>query len=298
MIGNYYPPSDRMQTLPFCFTGIGRGHTQEEIHRPSGAITPELHYTVSGCGVLEYDGKRELLPPGTMFYLPPGNPHRYYSANDAPWISDWVTWNRRQDESLPSLGTGITVFVPPPAFRTAERFEAVWDLAVSGSERGRIRACAKLYEMLLELALMLEKEQDLRDDGRRQMRQVLDFIERSFGEKLTLADLCEACGGISEQYLCRLFRIHTGLRPSEYITRRRIEYARSLLIHTDLSVRQIAEQSGFESASYFHRQWKKSEPSTPLAFRALSRSMPADINLPEKDREKLLQSARGYSIIE
>lgn len=267
MIGNYYPPSDRMQVLPFHFTGIGHGHTQEEIHRPSGAITPELHYTVSGCGVLEYDGKRELLPPGTMFYLPPGIPHRYYSANDAPWISDWVTWNHRKDESLPSLGTGIAVFVPPPAFRTAERFEAVWDLAVSGSERGRIRACAKLYEMLLELALMLEKEQDLRDDGRRQMRQVLDFIERSFGEKLTLADLCEACGGISEQYLCRLFRMHVGMRPSEYITHRRLEYARSLLVHTDLSVHDVAGQAGFESASYFHRLWKASESLTPLAYR-------------------------------
>ena len=297
-MGNYYPPQDRMQTLPFHFTGIGSGHAQEEVSRPSGFIDPALHCTVSGCGMLEYNGKRERLPAGTVFYLPPGSAHRYCSADGTPWIVNWVTWRTREAMPILAFGERIFTFTPPHAFRMAERFAVIWRLAVSGSEHDRIRAGAKLYDLLLELALTMENEHTFRNDGQRQMQQVLDFIERSFSEKLSLADLSASCGGISEQYLCRLFRIHTGLRPSEYITQRRIEYARSLLMHTDLSVRQIAEQSGFESASYFHRQWKKSEPLTPLAFRALSRSMPADKNLPEKDKEKLLQSARGYGMID
>lgn len=266
-MGNYYPPLDRMQTLPFHFTGIGSDHAQEEVSRPSGFIDPALHCTVSGCGMLEYDGKRERLPAGTVFYLPPGIAHRYCSADGTPWIVNWVTWRTREVMPILTFGERIFTFTPPHAFRMAERFAVIWRLAVSGSEHDRIRAGAKLYDLLLELALTMENEHTFRNDGQRQMQQVLDFIERSFSEKLSLADLSASCGGISEQYLCRLFKKHIGMKPTEYINRRRLEYARRLLVETTLSVADIAARSGFESVSYFHRLWKRYEQSTPADYR-------------------------------
>ncbi|MBE6612781.1 MAG: helix-turn-helix domain-containing protein [Ruminococcaceae bacterium] len=269
---NYYPPIDRMQTLPFYFGGIGVGHHQEEIVRPAGSSEPELHYTVSGCGILEYAGKRQLLPAGTMFYLPRRIPHRYYAAPGG-WVVNWVTY-RMQETNMPSMlafGDDILIFRPSAKLLAADRYESIYRLATSGSEQNRILASAKLYEFVLELAADLEDTGDRRNESARQMQAVVDYIEHSFSEKLTLAVICEACGGMSEQYLCRLFRRHTGLRPSEYINRRRMEYARSLLVHTELPVTAVAEMSGFESASYFHRLWKRFEDVSPKDYRRLHR---------------------------
>ncbi|MBQ8510471.1 MAG: AraC family transcriptional regulator [Clostridia bacterium] len=265
---NYYPPADRVFSMPVYVRGIGVGHQQEPVCRERGNMAIELHYTVAGCGVLEYEGRRQLLPAGTMFYSPLSVPHSFYAAPGG-WTVDWVLVGL-SEETLPLLPFGgeFLIFQPRAEVQTTERFDAMYRLMTSGSEQNRVRAAAKLYDLLCELAVDLERAVEKRGDGSRLLMQTaVDFVERSFGGQLTLAMICEACGGISEQYLCRLFRRHTGLRPTEYITRRRLEYARSLLAHTSLPVTEVAAQSGFDSASYFHRQWKRFEAMTPSEYR-------------------------------
>ncbi len=63
------------------------------------------------------------------------------------------------------------------------------------------------------------------------------------------------------------FKRITGKTPSNYLTERRLAYAKKLLLTTDYSVLEIAAESGFDSVSHFIKIFKKAYGETPLRFK-------------------------------
>ena len=72
---------------------------------------------------------------------------------------------------------------------------------------------------------------------------------------------------ISPYYLSRLFRRVTGQSIVDYINNRRIDAARRLLKNTELSISDIAEQTGFASAAHFRRVFRDVMGISPLQYR-------------------------------
>ena len=54
----------------------------------------------------------------------------------------------------------------------------------------------------------------------------------------------------------------------EYLNAARLSYARCLLAETELTIEEIARQSGYRYASYFIRAYRKAFGSSPGAERA------------------------------
>ncbi|MDE7294184.1 MAG: helix-turn-helix transcriptional regulator, partial [Oscillospiraceae bacterium] len=79
-------------------------------------------------------------------------------------------------------------------------------------------------------------------------------------------DLC-AVSGVSGQYICLLFKRTLGTRPMEYIAKRRIQAAKELLTSSDKTVENIAIETGFCTASYFCKLFKRYEGMTPIQFK-------------------------------
>jgi len=81
--------------------------------------------------------------------------------------------------------------------------------------------------------------------------------------------------GRSREHVARACRQHTGLTPTELVTRIRIEHSRRLLERTDLSVLDVALESGFANMSLFHRRFRAATNMTPLSYRQkCQRSLP------------------------
>lgn len=72
---------------------------------------------------------------------------------------------------------------------------------------------------------------------------------------------------LSPDYLTSLFRQKTGEGLFEYILRKRIEKSELLLKTTDKPVTEVALLSGFQSISYFSRQFKKLKGCSPQSYR-------------------------------
>ncbi|MEI6196590.1 MAG: helix-turn-helix domain-containing protein, partial [Verrucomicrobiota bacterium] len=77
--------------------------------------------------------------------------------------------------------------------------------------------------------------------------------------------------GISRRSLELRFREVLGHTPADHIRRTRVEVAKRLLIDTDLSIADVAEQSGFGNAEYMATLFKKEVAITPLRYRRDSR---------------------------
>lgn len=72
---------------------------------------------------------------------------------------------------------------------------------------------------------------------------------------------------MNPDYLSNLFHNKFGQTLSAYITNVRIDKAKELLRTTSLPLDVIAEQTGFSSSSYFHKQFKKGTGLTPQQYR-------------------------------
>ena len=100
----------------------------------------------------------------------------------------------------------------------------------------------------------------------RQVHLCQDYIERNLQQPLTVEILAEELH-LSPSYLSVLFKKETGVAVSEYIRRKRIDTAKTLLQYTEFSCLEIAEYLCFSSDSHFSRVFQAYTGMTPTAFR-------------------------------
>ena len=101
------------------------------------------------------------------------------------------------------------------------------------------------------------------------LNTVLDFIDVNYTESLNLADMADMAG-FSKYHFSRLFTEYTGHSFCDYINLRRIKAAEGLLSNDDLSITEIAMQSGFSSIATFNRLFKGFKGCSPSEYRSLN----------------------------
>jgi len=96
--------------------------------------------------------------------------------------------------------------------------------------------------------------------------QVQSYIDQHYSEPLTLQAIGTALH-VSPYYLSHVFKEHSSYSPMQYLQRRRIGEAQSLLVSTDLPIARIAEMVGYETQNYFNLQFSKHVGMPPRKFR-------------------------------
>ena len=99
---------------------------------------------------------------------------------------------------------------------------------------------------------------------------VMDYIDSHYMEELNLDDIAASIG-FSKYHFSRLFKQYTTYTFCAYITHRRIKIAEELLEQPDLSITEVALQSGFPSISTFNRVFKQVKNCTPSEYREKNR---------------------------
>jgi LacI family transcriptional regulator len=92
------------------------------------------------------------------------------------------------------------------------------------------------------------------------------FIRENSRIGIKVSDV-QAWSGVSRSTLERRFRSAIGCSPHDEITRARIARVKVLLRDTNRSIRQIAEDAGFEHSEYLMVQFKRETGKTPTEWR-------------------------------
>jgi AraC-like DNA-binding protein len=98
------------------------------------------------------------------------------------------------------------------------------------------------------------------------MERAIRKMNSGYSENLTIPGLAQLAG-MSVDNFERRFRILLRETPLKYLNRIRIRAACGLLIHTDLSVGEIARQTGFTDQSYFARRFHAHLHLRPFDYR-------------------------------
>jgi len=131
----------------------------------------------------------------------------------------------------------------------------------------------------------LSDREEMRSWSRRNLFNILQLIEEIQGlkENIIFSKIHESINrnvfadislehvahevGISSQYLSKIFKEEIGVNFIDYVTDKRISYAKKLLENKDKSIREIAIEIGYADSSYFSRIFKKIVGLTPKEYR-------------------------------
>ncbi len=179
-------------------------------------------------------------------------------------------------------------------FPTGEQFEPLKTLfemmfhSLSSGETNAEAFCHSLMHALLVKALTVvgvkasNSEEIEVEEPSILGQRIKEYIDKNYAEQITLQSMGEALN-ISPYYLSHVFKEMSGYSPMQYLLRRRIGEAQTLLISTDLPVTTIAGMVGYDTQSYFNLQFSKNVGMPPKKYR---QNYIVETRQPEKKRRK------------
>lgn len=96
--------------------------------------------------------------------------------------------------------------------------------------------------------------------------EAISYIEKSYYQNPSLEETANVAG-FSPAYFSRLFHTQMGKSYSEYLSSVKLHHASVLLVQTDKSIMEIAQETGFCHGNYLNELFKKKMGMTPGQFR-------------------------------
>ncbi|MWV43286.1 helix-turn-helix domain-containing protein [Paenibacillus sp. HJL G12] len=229
----------------------------------------KLYYISEGEGWIQV-GSEQLWPkPGELVFIPGGTLQSYSVTDGTPFTKYWCHFKSNLDFTRLFQLFGIPKVVE--AGRSTELQYYFQRLAESSSESGPATSI-KIQSALLSIIAYFIDHAELNSKTEaaaaspRNLLETIHFIDSHLTEEISIQDLSEYAH-FHPNYFIRMFKKHLGMTPMRYIHERRLEQAQQLLGSTDLSVTEIAYQSGFKDVSYFSQAFKKRNGLSPTEYR-------------------------------
>ena len=126
------------------------------------------------------------------------------------------------------------------------------------------------YHKLFELLNLLEEDSALQDVEKRGNLNAVEcakrYMDTHFASPITLSDIAKSAS-LSATHFHKVFKTICRMTPLEYLTEKRINAAKEILCHTQISMAEIAEKCGYESQQYFSHVFKSETRETPSQYR-------------------------------
>lgn len=222
----------------------------------------ELAFTKSGCQVVCVNGKKYYVPENHAILILPNQIHEYMAecpayvrcavfSNDFAPLFFYETGNRKMTNPVVDL---------------SEHKQLLQDLEDTECD-DKVRLCGLLNLFCYQFLSKCEFSENVVCDNRFAYA-VTDYIIQNYRRDITLKEIAERLG-YNEKYLSHTLHELTGMNFRTFLSSYRIEYAKQLLFSGELSVMEVALESGFSSLSSFNRIFRQFTGKAPTEYRRL-----------------------------
>ncbi|MGB0370069.1 MAG: helix-turn-helix domain-containing protein [Opitutales bacterium] len=225
----------------------------------------QLVYITRGSGTF-WSAKTGTLPvrAGTVFLLYPGVGHRYSPDTTTGWNEQWFGFNGEVAERImahyfeeepPVLELGIK----PELLSLFDEIRALMEEQSAGYRR--IMAL-NAHEILVRLQIATQTDQasDV------EIEAACRYIEEHYNEAIDF-DAYAKSNGRSYSNFRRRFKDYTGSGLNQYQLSIKLQNAKRLLDNSNLNIKAISQECGFESPYYFSRFFKSKTGYSPKQYR-------------------------------
>jgi AraC-like DNA-binding protein len=226
-----------------------------------------LYYISAGQGRVLCGRQDIFLKPGRFYLLPSHTRLTFWSAS---YIN--VYWAHIQLELLPgidifSVVKGKVMCLEKLDYSLVDEFRR---LVQSGSETlaGTLTEQALMMKLTAaffenhDIAIPEQYEKDLK-----RFEPAMNLLEKSPGHKCSVNELAHAVGLERVRFSTEFKRLF-GVSPAKFIMKKRLDRAAGLLISSNRSLDDIADEFGFYDAFHFSKAFKSGKGMSPAKFRA------------------------------
>ena len=231
---------------------------------PMGRNDYYLLYIVRGEMELSAGDLTANAVAGSIFLIPPHIHYTYSYSGKEPLNYLWVHFTGSYADGLlkdcglyPLPYQGYT----ENSSRIARGFKKLFEEFEQRSELFERKASVYLQDIIMEIAEDIHSEKESKP-----LEASIRYIHSAYDKKLSIPTLA-AMENLSNSRYITLFNKLTGMSPTAYIIRLRMNTACELLLNTDMSIKQIGILSGYSDAHFFSKLFKKHMGVSPNEYR-------------------------------
>ncbi len=204
------------------------------------------------------NGTRHEITRGGAYLLTPNDSHSLSAESDAELIN--IRFNdsllpAEVSEYLQTVCRDISCELDSSSFE--ELLGKIGELEAEISSSGLLGTVSK-SSILSQIIIKILRSADAptQSETPHLIQKAASYVLKNFRSDLSLRRTAEHCS-VTPNYLGVQFKRHTGKSFNHYLNATRLKYACSLLVSTDLSVKEIAFLSGYNSVEYFLSVFEK-----------------------------------------
>lgn len=227
-----------------------------------------------GITTIEIDFQKYIIKPLSVVFIHQNQVHRTLSFKNAT-ASIWAISNENISPEYLKLLDDITPVKPLPL--NQESFAIITEaisFCLKLAERKNEKlyypllngSCNTLIGLVISQYLVQSKPFDKLSRYEIVTKAFKELLERNFASAKRPTEYAQQLN-ISSPYLNECVKNTTGFSVSHHIQQRVILEAKRLLYHSDISVKEIASELGYDDYPYFSRLFTKVSGMTALAFR-------------------------------
>lgn len=225
-----------------------------------------LEFIVDGSGTLDIENQHLEPQKNDVFFLKVGTNHTYKTDVTDRWHKLWVVFTGDFADSL------IDCYLPKDTYlfkncpELKNYFQEIFDISQQDIlyeiMANKITVILVQIFMYIRNRSIIENE-DLPDIIRRRLDAAVE-------SDYNLEKLCKNIN-YSKNYIINVFKQKYKITPYQYFLERKIDSAKSYLVHTNASVGSISKILHYADQQYFSSSFKKAVGCSPLEYRRKSR---------------------------
>jgi len=234
-----------------------------------------IHYIESGLGYYEVNGKRYKLSAGDGFILRKSDRVKYYSDTTDPWKCYWIAIKGGKTNEVlgKTILSQLNVCHFNPDSTSIEIMKKIvkYNKTHSTKNLTNLWNHSQLYNFLYYLNVEFPDEREISSldlDSHQLADLVIDFIHENYNKNILVQDIAHHFN-ISRSYMYKICKKNFDSTPKEMILKLRMENSEQMLLHTDLLIKEIANEIGFKNQFYFSKSFKNYYGHSPSEYRKL-----------------------------
>ena len=254
-------------------------HAGKEYCKPYHAVSASrdeyiIHFILSGDGFYSANGNTWYLGPGKMFLVYPNEPIVYCADVNNPWSYVWIGFKGiRVDTILKNCGFSkkqLTLPAPDPT-EYMDCFDDLFEHRDTdfSDDLYRESILLKLFSILVRhharLTLKDNQEQIGYSDNV-YVNLAIEYIGKTYMRGIGVSDIADSIG-ITRSYLNHIFQKELNISIQNFLIDFRMHKSANLLVSTEMSIKEISNQIGYNDQLVFSKAFKKKFGMSPKNYR-------------------------------
>jgi AraC-like DNA-binding protein len=228
----------------------------------------KLYFICEGEGWIRIGNDDYYPKPGQLFLTPAHMKKSFSAINGRPYLKYWChfTLTAGPFDLFQWIGVPLCIDVGDTGKMT-QLFQEMIDWRQQESIVARLREKALLLEIIscfLE-AVPIQVLQH-RSEEMNRLNIIQQYVDNHLHTSISINQMAEAVH-LHPNYFIAYFKKHFGVPPLKYVNRKRTDRAKQLLTATPLSIKEIADQTGFNETNHFTKFFRKETSLSPTEYR-------------------------------